>query len=95
MIGLQGKGVAEKLKIYFDQMSAAFKEMRRVSKKGSPIIIIVGSNSVQTGGLKLESKIIELATKQNLRFDFELVKPIRGLQNTMKNESILFFTNLK
>ena len=41
------------------------------------------------------SKVIELAEKQGLKFELDLIKPIRGLQNTMKNESILFFTKLK
>ncbi|MBI2053777.1 MAG: hypothetical protein HYT36_00360 [Candidatus Staskawiczbacteria bacterium] len=95
MIGLQGRGVENKLEIYFDKMNVALKEMKRVSKKNSPIVIIIGTNDIQTNGVRLETKVVELAEKQNLKFDFNLIKPIRGLQNTMKNESILFFTNLK
>ncbi|MFH1455206.1 MAG: hypothetical protein ABIF22_02715 [bacterium] len=95
MIGLQGHGVENKLEIYFDKMNIALKEMQRVSKKNAPIIIIIGTNDIQTNGMILETKIIELAEKQNLKFELELIKPIKGLQNTMKNESILFFTNLK
>ena len=95
MIGLEGRGTENKLEIYFDKMNTALKEMQRVSKKNSPIIIIIGTNDIQTNGVILETKIIELAEKQNLKFELELIKPIKGLQNTMKNESILFFTNLK
>jgi len=95
MIGLQGRGVENKLEIYFDKMNVALKEMQRVSKKNAPIIIIIGTNDIQTNGVILETKVIELAEKQNLKFELELIKPIKGLQNTMKNESILFFTNLK
>ena len=95
MIGLQGRGVENKLEIYFDKMDIALKEMKRVSKKNSPIVIIIGTNDIQTNGVRLETKVIELAEKQNLKFELNLIKPIRGLQNTMKNESILFFTNLK
>ena len=95
MIGLQGRGVENKLEIYFDKMNIALKEMKRVSKKNSPIVIIIGTNDIQTNGVRLETKVIELAEKQNLKFELNLIKPIRGLQNTMKNESILFFTNLK
>ena len=69
--------------------------MSRVSKKNAPIVIIIGTNEIQTNGVRLETKIKELAEKQGLKFDLELAKPIKGLQNTMKNESILFFTNLK
>jgi len=95
MIGLQGRGVENKLEIYFDKMNKALQEMSRVSKKNAPIIIIIGTNNVQTNGIRLETKVIELAEKQDLKFKLELVKPIKGLQNTMKNESILFFRNLK
>lgn len=95
MIGLNGRGIENKLEIYFDQMNNALKEMRRVSKTNAPIVIIIGTNDIQTKGVRLETKIIELAENHNLKFEFELIKPIRGLQNTMKNESILFFKNLK
>lgn len=93
MIGLQGRGVENKLEIYFDKMNQALSEMKRVSKKGSPIAIIIGTNDIQTNGVRLETKVIELGEKQGLKFELNLKKPIRGLQNTMKEESILFFTN--
>jgi len=95
MIGLQGRGVENKLEIYFDKMNKALGEMRRVSKKNAPVVIIIGTNSLQTNGVRLETKVIELGQKQGLKFELNLRKPIRGLQNTMKEESILFFTNQK
>ena len=95
MIGLQGRGVVQKLEIYFEKMEQALKEMGRVSKKNSPMIIIIGTNDIQTGGVNLQEKITKLAGKQKLKFNYEILKPIRGLQNTMKNESILFFNNVK
>ena len=63
MIGLQGRGVENKLEIYFDKMNIALKEMQRVSKKNAPIIIIIGTNDIQTNGVVLETKVIELAEK--------------------------------
>ena len=95
MIGLQGRGVENKLEIYFDKMNQALREMKRVSRKNAPIVIIIGTNDIQTNGVKLETKVIELAEKQGLKLTLNLIKPIRGLQNTMKNESILFFINQK
>ncbi len=95
MIGLQGRGVENKLEIYFDKMNQAIGEMKRVSKKNAPIVIIIGTNDIQTNGVRLETKVIELGEKQGLKFELNLKKPIRGLQNTMKEESILFFTNQK
>ena len=95
MIGLQGRGVENKLEIYFDKMNKALGEMKRVSKKNASIVIIIGTNDIQTNGVRLETKVIELAKKQGFKFELNLRKPIRGLQNTMKEESILFFTNQK
>ena len=95
MIGLQGRGVENKLEIYFDKMNQALGEMKRVSKKDAPIVIIIGTNDIQTNGVRLETNIIELGEKQGLKFELNLKKPIRGLQNTMREESILFFTNQK
>jgi len=95
MIGLQGRGVENKLEIYFDKMDRALGEMKRVSKKNAPVVIIIGTNDIQTNGVRLETKVIELGEKQGLKFELNLKKPIRGLQNTMKEESILFFTNQK
>lgn len=95
MIGLQGRGVENKLEIYFDKMDQALGEMKRVSKKNAPVVIIIGTNDIQTNGVRLETKVIELGEKQGLKFELNLKKPIRGLQNTMKEESILFFTNQK
>ena len=95
MIGLQGRGVENKLNIYFEKMNQALGEMKRVSKKNTPIVIIIGTNEIQTNGVRLEEKVIDLGEKQGLKFELNLRKPIRGLQNTMKEESILFFTNLE
>ena len=95
MIGLQGRGVENKLEIYFHTMNRALSEMKRVSKKKSPIVIVVGTNEIQTNGVRLETEIIALGEKQGLNLELNLKKPIRGLQNTMKEESVLIFTNQK
>ena len=95
MIGLQGRGVEDKLNIYFDKMEKAIVEMKRVAKKDAPIVIIIGTNDIQTKGVKLETKVIEISKRYGLELAFDLKKPIRGLSNTMKEESVLFFSNGK
>lgn len=92
MIGLQGRGVVNKLDIYFFKLNQALKEMKRVVKNGAPIVIIIGTNEIQTNGVRLEEKVIEMGQSQGLNFQMNLIKPIRGIQNTMKEESVLFFT---
>ncbi|MDR1774555.1 MAG: hypothetical protein LBR30_06785 [Clostridioides sp.] len=95
MIGLQGKCVDDKLAIYFDKMEQVIREMKRVTKNNAPIVMIVGTNNIQTKGVNLEKEILKIAKRQGLEFELNLKKPIKGLQNTMKEESILFFTNKK
>lgn len=95
MIGLQGSGIKEKLEIYFNMIQDVFKELARVTKRKSKTIFIVGSNDIQTRGVRLESKIKEIAENQSFKFVLEILKPIKGLQNTMKEEYILVFENNK
>ena len=95
MVGLQGRGIDNKLEIYFQKMGKIIEEIKRVLKKNAPIVIIIGTNDIQTKGVKLETEIIKIAKNKGLNFILNLRKPIRGLQNTMKEESILFFTNQK
>ncbi len=90
MIGLKGKNRKEKLSNYFDDMNKVLSEMSRVLKVGRYAVIIIGSNDIQTGGIKLETKIEELATSHSFVLDQKIVKPIKGIQNTMKDEYILF-----
>jgi len=95
MIGLQGRGINEKLQLYFDMIDNVFKELARVTKKGSKTVFVIGTNDIQTKGIRLEPKIKELAEDQGFKFILEILKSIKGLQNTMKDEYILFFENNK
>lgn len=95
MLGLQGRGLNEKLELYFNGCNKALKEMSRVTKQGAKIVIVIGTNEIQTKGVNLENKIKELAANQGLKFEGEILKPIKGLSNTMQDEYILFFENTK
>jgi DNA modification methylase len=90
MIGLKGKTKREKLANYFDDMDKALKEMARVLRVGKYVVIIIGSNDIQTGGIRLETKVEEMALKYSFVLDQKIVKPIKGIQNTMRDEYILF-----
>ncbi|MCD6385189.1 hypothetical protein J7M23_05365 [Candidatus Sumerlaeota bacterium] len=90
MIGLKGRTRKEKLAIYFDDMNKVLHEMARVLKPGKYAVIIIGSNDIQTGGIRLETKIEEMAQENGLILDQKIVKPIKGMRNTMKEEYILF-----
>jgi len=95
MIGLKGRTRKEKLARYFEDMEKVLSEMYRVLKPDKYAVIIIGSNDIQTGGIRLETKIEEMATHIGFALDQKIVKPIKGIQNTMKDEYILFFRRVK
>ncbi len=91
MIGLKGRKKNEKLSEYFSDISRVCSEVCRVLKKGRFFVIIIGSNTNQTGGIRLEGKIIESCEMVGLKLVKSILKPIKGMRNTMKDEYILFF----
>lgn len=90
MIGLKGQTKKDKLANYFIDMDRVLSEISRVLKAGKYAVIIIGSNDIQTGGIRLETKIEEMASSHALVLDQKITKPIKGIQNTMKDEYILF-----
>ena len=91
MIGLVGKNKNERLENYFEDMESVCSEVSRVLKEDKYFVMIIGSNTNQTGGIRLESKIIESCKKHDLTLVKSILKPIKGMRNTMKEEYILFF----
>jgi len=75
-------------------METYCKEVSRVLKKGKYFVMIIGSNTNQTGGIRLEDKIIESGSKFKLKLVKTIIKPIKGMRNTMKDEHILFFEKM-
>ena len=95
MIGLKGKYKKDKLENYFSDMETFCSEVARVLKKGKCFIMIIGSNTNQTGGIRLEETVINSAKKFNLNLVKSILKPIKGMRNTMKDEYILIFQKVK
>ena len=91
MVGLVGKNKTERLNNYFRDMEIVCSEISRVLKKGKYFIMIIGSNTNQTGGIRLENRIIESCKRYKLGLVKSILKPIKGMRNTMKDEYILFF----
>jgi len=91
LIGLKGKNKTDRLNTYFTDMDTACEEISRILKKDKYFAMIIGSNTNQTGGIRLEETIIESAHKNNLSLVKSILKPIKGMRNTMKDEYILIF----
>ncbi len=91
MIGLNGKSRKEKLQKYFEDMNRVMSEISRVLKAGKYAVIIIGSNDIQTEGIRLENKIKEFGVLHGLKLVREIRKPIKGIRNTMHEEFVLIF----
>jgi len=91
LIGLKGKTKSEKLEIYFNDMDKFLSEAARVLKKSKFLVVIIGSNTNQTGGIRLEQNVINSAKDNSLKLVKSILKPIKGMRNTMKEEYILIF----
>jgi DNA modification methylase len=91
LIGLKGKNKTERLSNYFVDMEKVCAEISRVLKKNKYFAMVIGSNTNQTGGIRLEQTIIDSAKKYDLPLVKSILKPIKGMRNTMKDEYILIF----
>jgi SAM-dependent methyltransferase len=91
MLGLSGKSKSEKLQRYFNDMGKVVGEMVRVLKSQKFAILIIGSNTNQTGGIRLEQTIVDHFKQAGAPLVRSILKPIKGMRNTMKDEYILIF----
>ncbi|MBF0378029.1 MAG: hypothetical protein HQK72_11175 [Desulfamplus sp.] len=91
LIGLKGKTKNQKLENYFSDMDVFCSEVSKVLKKGKYFVLIIGSNTNQTGGIRLEETVIKSAKRYDMPLVKSIIKPIKGMRNTMKDEYILIF----
>jgi len=91
LIGLKGKTKNQKLENYFADMDSFCLQVSKVLKKGKYFVLIIGSNTNQTGGIRLEETVINSAKKYDVPLVKSILKPIKGMRNTMKEEYVLIF----
>ncbi|HPJ43922.1 MAG TPA: hypothetical protein PLY21_16455 [Spirochaetota bacterium] len=91
LIGLKGKTKNQKLENYFADMDSFCLQVSKVLKEGKYFVLIIGSNTNQTGGIRLEETVINSAKKYNMPLVKSILKPIKGMRNTMKEEYVLIF----
>ncbi len=99
MIGLRGKNLAIRVQEYLIDMQRVFKEASRVLKPGAYAVFIVGTNSNQlkramgTGAdeLKIDEEFVSMARAVELDLVQDVIHPIEGIHNTMRDEHLLFF----
>ncbi len=91
LIGLKGKTKNQKLENYFADMDTFCLQVSKVLKKRKNFVLIIGSNTNQTGGIRLEETVINSAKKYDMPLVKSILKSIKGMRNTMKEEYVLIF----
>lgn len=98
MVGLIGSGrskeevIQSRLHHYFADMEAIFRNCARVLKPGKYCVVVIGSNTNQTGGVSLEQRLVEIGAKVGIPLEFQITREIEGIRNTMRDEFLLFFS---
>ena len=72
-------------------MQTIFAEMSRVLRNDRFFVIVIGSNEIQTGGILFDKELISFAPRFGFSLEKSMLKPIRGIQNSMTDEYVLFF----
>ena len=99
MIGLRGGSLRERIECYLTDMNSVFGECARVLKGGRFAVFVVGTNSNQlkralgndADEIRIDEAFVKIAAAHGLRLDRDIIHPIEGIYNTMRDEHILFF----
>ncbi|MGB6836253.1 MAG: hypothetical protein WBF66_00935 [Dehalococcoidia bacterium] len=97
MVGLVGSGrtrdelIGSRVANYFCDMEVIMRHCERVLRPGRYCVVVVGSNTNQTGGVSLERGIVEIGAKIGMPLEFQIMREIEGIRNTMRDEFLLFF----
>lgn len=97
MVGLVGSGrtkqqlVESRVANYFADMESIMRQCNRVLRSGCYCVIVIGSNTKQTGGISLEDGLVDIGSKIGLPLEFRIMRQIEGIRNTMRDEYLLFF----
>lgn len=99
MIGLRGTVLTDRVANYFEDMRTILAECYRVLKPGSYIVVVVGTNSnqlkrvmgVNGEDLKIDREVVRLAELAGFGLGQDVIHPIEGIHNTLRDEHLLFF----
>jgi hypothetical protein len=95
LIGGEGRTMEQRIRNrvehYFRDMGTIIAECARVMKRGACCVIVLGSNTNQTGGIRLDGKMIEFAAACRMPLHKHITREIEGIRNTMREEHILIF----
>jgi tRNA G10 N-methylase Trm11 len=91
MTGVRGRGPAQKLELYNDDMRQMFGEVARVLKPGARAAFVIGDATVDGSEYTTTSQMAEWAIAAGLKLERTIPKIVFGLYNVMSEEKILIF----
>lgn len=95
LVGGHGRSLTERIRNrvehYFSDMDCIICECARVMIRGACCVIVIGSNTNQTGGIRLEERMIEFAQAHGMPLHKHITREIEGIRNTMREEHLLIF----
>lgn len=104
MIGLKCDGLEARFKSYLGDMDKVMKEVHRVLRPGRFCVVVVGTNSNQLKramgtasetDLALDIQVTDIARKHGFSLAADIIHPIEGIHNIMRDEHILFYQKQK
>jgi len=96
MVGLTGSGrtrqqvIEQRVANYFSDMERILSHCKRVLRPGRYCVVVIGSNTNQTGGVSLEDGLVEISSRLGMPLEFRMMRQIEGIRNTMRDEFLLF-----
>lgn len=91
MTGVRGRGAAEKLQRYNEDMQAMFQQVARVLKPGGRAAFVIGDATVDGEEYTTTEVMASWAEAAGLRLERTIPKIVFGLYAVMKDEDILVF----
>lgn len=99
MVGLRGSSLTERVENYLKDMDRIVSECARVLRAGRFAVVVVGTNSNQLKramgsdgeDLRIDRELVRIASDHDLEFAHDVIHPIEGIHNTLRDEHVLFF----
>lgn len=91
MTGVRGRGAAQKLQLYNDDMQVMFQQVARVLKPGGRAAFVIGDATVDGEEYTTTEVMASWVVTAGLRLERTIPKIVFGLYSVMKDEDILVF----
>jgi hypothetical protein len=91
MTGVRGRGAAQKLALYNEDMRQMFAEIARILRPGKRAAFVIGDATVDQREVTTTDEMVTWAEATGLSLERSIPKIVFGLYSIMKDEKILIF----